>query len=274
MQGFSKLFSLSVLIGAMLLNPACASSDDLVKPAKLNLEQNFASALELQFKGNDAEANKKFQIGCDSNHAPSCNLMAQAFVWGYGLEKNQEKGFELYQKSCNLKDATGCFSVGYSYFWGIGVSKSIENAIAFYKTACHLGDGEACYNLAFNGNDKINKIEYSKENFQLFGRACEFEFTEACNIIGLFYQFGESDLDKNPQTALSYFETGCKLNDPKSCILAGKIIHGNPDVKFKSKNYMVFYEKSCELDDDGGGCELYNINARTPPPSGVVTPNQ
>lgn len=101
--------------------------------------RNLAFLYEPQTKN---ENNLKYHIylskACDLNDGRSCEYLAKEY--SDGISKDLAKSFELYQKACSLKNRRACSKLGTYYVEGLGVNKNIEKGIELYTQSCEAKD--------------------------------------------------------------------------------------------------------------------------------------
>ena len=102
----------------------------------------------------------------------SLDKLGRCYEYGYGVELNLEKAFELYKHSADLKYAFSQYNLGRCYEYGYGVKKNLKEAFRLYELSANQG-----HLLA------INKIEkcYRK------GIGTEKNFVKSLRLYSILY---------------------------------------------------------------------------------------
>ncbi len=110
----------------------------------------------------------------------------------------------LYFASLNL---TGCAST----------KNYMNDVFSVEKRSCSRGNGESCSllgTLYYYGSNSTPQ-SYS-ESFKYYKTACDNNFAQACNKVGLMIESGEG-VNKNYTQASAYYAKGCKLKNALAC---------------------------------------------------------
>ena len=91
--------------------------------------------------------------------------------------------------------------------------------------------------------------------YALSERACSLNYADACGNLGNLY-FEGIGVDKNINTANSYFKKGCESGSSISCYNYGNSYLNGTGVKRNKKTAKSYYGKSCDFGSQAG-CEAY-----------------
>ncbi|MCD7892890.1 MAG: sel1 repeat family protein [Erysipelotrichaceae bacterium] len=69
------------------------------------------------------------------------------YEYGRGLEKDENKAFDLYKQAAAFNDDTGLFNLARCYEDGIGCDKNIINAIEYFQKSCDIGHVLSAFEL-------------------------------------------------------------------------------------------------------------------------------
>lgn len=195
--------------------------------------------------------NKEIVYGYGStNHAMDLSgslrhhlLLANCFLDGYGVPKNEEFGFmilDCLQKTFNHYDVTYALC----YLNGVGTKKNPskgyrlldkihkeepENAEATYHLA-------SCYSYGLGTDTDFEKAR------QLYEKAVELGYHKAYYDLGMIYRFGEG-VTVDMQKAISFYEKGLALGDGRCAANLGAVynngINGVPqDLNLAKEIYL------------------------------------
>lgn len=128
---------------------------------------------------------------------------------GAGVNKDVQKGIELYYKASEKKIAKAFTTLGNIAFYGqYGFAKNIDEAISKYTEAIHCTDylpSEACLNLS---RCYQQKKDYGQA-LEILKIGAEKNYADCLNEIGIFHEMGIG-VPKNLQQALSWYEASAK----------------------------------------------------------------
>ncbi|MBO5367438.1 sel1 repeat family protein, partial [Methanocorpusculum sp.] len=69
------------------------------------------------------------------------------YIYGIGVEKDEEKGFEWLSIAASHDYPPAIYGVGRSYELGLGVAQDFEKAYDYFAKAAHLYDLDAIFSL-------------------------------------------------------------------------------------------------------------------------------
>ncbi|MDD2657288.1 MAG: hypothetical protein PHD04_01325 [Candidatus Pacebacteria bacterium] len=229
---------------------------------------------ELKDKHYVEAANMLTQL-CNEGLGDGCYELSTLYVYGKGVEANENKVEELLQKACDLNSSDGCFEYGMKHDKSFSLLFNSEDIPlakieeVFKKTSealvkgCELGNSHACSAMEIlhssrsakndsnlKNNYKAKVKEHLANTIERHTQGCENGFVNQCNqLISIF----QHDTSKNEIEAKKFetkrnkiLEDDCQAGFVKACIELGK---KSDDVKTSRK----FFEQACAK-NDGEGC--------------------
>ena len=220
---------------------------------------------------------------CDSGYAKACSSLG-VILLASSQKEEISKGFEIVKKSCGFGDFKACLSLADLYMQGFSqagviIEKDQEQAKKIFVNACEQETGLGCYQLA-----KISeKEENEAQATQFYEKACQYDHSESCRILGVrhltgkgvpvsienaapfflkgcgygdrlscekiaaFYEEGKG-VTKDISLALERHKQACGLSSANSCLRAGQIIQENAaDEKQGFRDSVTFFDQGCKL---------------------------
>ncbi|EJK44256.1 hypothetical protein THAOC_37223, partial [Thalassiosira oceanica] len=109
------------------------------------------------FPKNDVDSLAMIQARVGKKDPEAINFLGEQYFFGQlGLQRDTQKGVELYTEAEELGSINALFNLGNAYRLGEGVQKDKAKAIHFYKTAAMQGHVLARHNLGCNEAHKGN----------------------------------------------------------------------------------------------------------------------
>lgn len=155
---------------------------------------------------------------CRAGKASKCEDLADRYLAGDGVDKNEAKHLELLTKACDLKSSRACNNVGTSWSDGKNGATDKDHAKArkFYDKACAMKNGLGCFNL---GN-VYRLAEGVPEDLKLalanFKKSCDLDEAKGCTEQGIMYFEGKA-VPKNVKKAVELLEKACRLKSEAAC---------------------------------------------------------
>lgn len=96
--------------------------------------------------------------GLDVYPTPQCPLPMNfdqlyneslALLEGKGIQKNEQRSFEINRKAAVEGHADATLAMGWFYLNGVGVARSISDAITWYRRSARRGEPRAMFSLGF-----------------------------------------------------------------------------------------------------------------------------
>ena len=103
--------------------------------------------------GNETEANRLLQVGCELNNDNACTLLASNLLYGIGIQQNVPQALTLVRQACNHNSALACFYLAQLYHTGITnvpgyqLPRNLDIAHDLYLKSCNLGNDLSCIEL-------------------------------------------------------------------------------------------------------------------------------
>lgn len=115
--------------------------------------QSFGKGLKLYKEKKYTEAVTYFKEAAGQGDAAAQNYLANCYLCGLGIAKNEEEAVKLYRKAVGQSYASAMLNLGYCYEHGLGVKKNEEFASDYYERAANLGNTIAMINLGLMYRD-------------------------------------------------------------------------------------------------------------------------
>lgn len=181
------------------------------------------------------------------NHPRYNRLLADCFLDGYGLPKNERQGFALYEY---MQEKLDWVEVRYAccLLYGIGTEQD-PNKGYYWLNKIHEDDysnGEASYYLALCYiNEWGCEVDLAKA-LSLFKQSANHGFKKAYYDIGVMYRFGEG-VEIDMEKAIFYYQKGLNAGVSLCAVNLGVVyekgINGVPvDMKKAQKYYLAGIE--------------------------------
>ncbi len=110
---------------------------------------------------------------CDGGSADQCRRLAETYVFGTGVGKDEARATGLYERGCELGDPAACVYAGRMHEFAHGVPKDDERAARLYARACDLAWAAGCYNLAVMRERGTGVPQNLAKAAELYRVACE-----------------------------------------------------------------------------------------------------
>lgn len=147
--------------------------------------------------------------------------VANLYISGFGVEKDEQKGFELLYDICD-KDAEAMRILGNCYSRGIGCARNFPRAFRCYTLAAERGSLNAVYDIAVcyrYGEGVPQDFRKAIEHYEI---AIEQGHAAAMSNCGILYEVGmgvERDIDK----AFELYSRAAELGNYQGQFLLGKL---------------------------------------------------
>jgi len=191
-----------------------------------------------------------YALAADQKLPEAVNNLGRMYTLGIGVDKDEAEGFQYYREAANLGLADAAYNVGIGYLTGLGTEKNDRQAVVWfnkaaeknylpaqynlaalyasgrgaqknrkraafwYKKAADQGDGFARYNYALlllSGAEKNNHAIAAG----YMAKAAKQGVVPAQNQLGVMYFRGQG-VEKDPETALMWFEIAAQLGSEKA----------------------------------------------------------
>jgi hypothetical protein len=195
-----------------------------------------------EYPKNYKKAVEWYKKAAEKGDAYSYDALADAYLYGEGVEKNKKKSIKYRFKAAELGNSFAQNNLGIMYSEGDGVSKNIEKAIFWYK--------KASKNLHLKADFNLGKLfQFDLEDFEKaaywYQKAIDRYNDEANAYLGLLYATGKG-VEKDLKKAYELFQNGANDGDIQAqARLAQSYYYGSG----VPKNYLKaakWYRKSAE----------------------------
>lgn len=132
-----------------------------------------------------------------------CNL-GLSYEFGVGVEKDEEKAFNLYKQSAALGYDRGMYNLAYCYMRGSGTAEDHAAAAKYFERAAGKGHVNAMYNMGVMYLNGDGVAKDAKKATEWFYRAAQNNNIESLFYLGYCYMNGLG-VNKNPVMAVRYF---------------------------------------------------------------------
>ncbi len=239
---------------------------------------NNNEAVQNYYKGEYAKASAELQKNADNKDKQSAFLLGKMYMYGFGVEKNSQKGIDLITQAAKsgkedaqmylakyylsqknnfneslkwFKEAAKSGNVdaqmfcATAYLYGKGVKQNKETARKYVIDAAKNGNAVAQYELA-----KIFLNSRYKKDRALgllwLKKSAEAKNPNAQYILGT-KMFSGDGVDKNRSQAINLFKSAADGGNSEAGIELGKYFLSLPRNHRNFKEALYWYEKSAEL---------------------------
>ena len=187
---------------------------------------------------NEEEAAKWFELAATQGLAEAQRMVGFCYMLGSGVQEDPAIAAAWFKKSAEQGDADAQYLLAVCYAWGDGVQKNLDKAEEWLRQAKEQGQEDSQYQLgiicyrrekyidavklfrkeAEQGHSRGKHwlglcykngkgvVEDEARAFQLFQEAAEQECPDSLMELGLCYIYKRAGVEKNLQTAESYFK--------------------------------------------------------------------
>ncbi|RHZ81652.1 hypothetical protein Glove_117g139 [Diversispora epigaea] len=117
------------------------------------------------------------------------NSVASRYSNGFGVEKNEEKAFELYLKLAEKGFLLAQFNVDWCYKYGAGITKDETEGNQWVMKSARAENINAMGNIGYSHGNGIGMCKDKKEAFKWCLKAAEKEHNAPQYNIGLYYYY-------------------------------------------------------------------------------------
>ena len=83
---------------------------------------------------------KWYQLACKQGNAEAMNNLGMKYVRGLGVEKDENKAFQLIMESALRDNPKAMNNLGYFYFDGVGCQRNTTKAMEWFQKAKENGE--------------------------------------------------------------------------------------------------------------------------------------
>lgn len=183
------------------------------------------------------------------------NMIAQYYCgrcynFGYGVEKDTEKGFQYLFKAAEAGNASSQNYIGYAYLNGNGVEQDITEAIKWFQKAAENGNGEAMNNLGNRYFSGEGVEQDAKKAVEWYEKAIEAGNATAYYNLANRYRYGDG-VDQSKEKAIQLYESAAELGVVQAYTRLGNMyLEGEGITKDKEKALDNFKKAAILGDED------------------------
>jgi len=203
---------------------------------------------------------------CDDGDGYACRLLAAAYHYGYGVDRDPVTVAAAQRKGCDAGNAATCGFLGARYADGEGVEKDASKASDYFqkkadilRAECESGDSSSCRALASDykygrgvDKDEAKADELYAMSVKIDGEACGNDDALACGSYAYALEKGRGVAKDGKEAAGIYArsdelnQNACDGGDYNACeSLAMKFQTGSRLEKNAAKAIDLF-RKACE----------------------------
>ena len=154
-----------------------------------------------QTLGISEEAVRWLQKASDTGNAEAKGMLSLHYVYGVGIDKDENIAFSLARESAECSDREGQKMLGLCFLYGIGTNRDIENAVWWLTAAANQGEEVS---MTLMGRLLMGEFEYSHIDYalaeQLLYAATHNGNANAAYYLGVFYYNIANDMEKAHET--------------------------------------------------------------------------
>jgi TPR repeat protein len=198
-----------------------------------------------------------------SNDPKAMHALAKFYIFGQGVNKNNEKGKQLLDAAVELQYSPAITSLGVLYREGIYFPQDVLKAEEYFKKAVALNDSRAMVKLAQLYIDQAVQNKTRKNNEQvktLLESAIALNNTEAVIELAKLYLTGEGGVHQNLDLAITLLLPEAKDNNSTALYMLGRLYSGIDGYIYPAPNEaQQYYEKAVKLGHRDAMVELATL---------------
>lgn len=209
----------------------------------------YGNGVKIDYK----EAVKWYEKAADQGLTEALTELGYDYKFGdMNLSVNYGKSFAYYIQAAQKGDMAGQANVAEFYMEGKGIEKNEEEALKWYRKAAEQGDADSEYAIGqyyeYDGNDIKLAIEWYK-------KAAEQGHVDAQMKMKNCYGNGEG-LEKDLTQAFEWAEKAAEQGDAKAQCYLGRCYKEGLGVEANKNTAIEWYEKAAEQGDAEAQCEM------------------
>lgn len=209
----------------------------------------YGNGVKIDYK----EAVKWYERAADQGLTEALTELGYDYKFGdMNLSVNYGKSFAYYIQAAQKGDMAGQANVAEFYMEGKGIEKNEEEALKWYRKAAEQGDADSEYAIGqyyeYDGNDIKLAIEW-------YRKAAEQGYVDAQMKMKDCYENGEG-LEKDLTQAFEWAEKAAIQGNIKAQCYLGKCYKEGVGVKADKDKAIEWYEKAAEQGDAEAQCEV------------------
>ncbi|RHZ86274.1 hypothetical protein Glove_52g34 [Diversispora epigaea] len=167
------------------------------------------------------------------------------YVNGFGIEKNEKKGFETYLISAEKGFLEAQSNVNACYQHGTGITKDDAKGFQWIIKSALAGNIRALHNVGWRYYKGISVDKDEKEAFKWYLKAAEKEYNVSQHNLGCCYRYGEG-IDRDYTKAFEWFKKAAENNYVDSQYVTGKCFYEGRGTKKDIVNAIYWLNKAKE----------------------------
>ncbi len=195
--------------------------------------------------GGNCKANKANCSGsrCSEEIAASCTSLAGMYWSGVGVEKDYDKGAELYGRACEGMDDQGCAKHGYHLVHTAkGKADQLTEGLKHLRDTCLAGVSWACTAVADLREGRLGIEADPADAVVMLTKGCKAGDRDSCR--GLVTSEARGMPGAEYETVLDIIDDACNRDEGSACAtLADLVLHRDAE---KSAAALA---RACELED-------------------------
>lgn len=211
--------------------------------------------------GVEKDEEKGFELymkAADNGYPIGMYNAALCLMQGRGCEKNLEESLELMEKASDLDLENAVVQYGIMVRDGIGTKKNMKKAIKIFQQGADKNYRKCQYLLGSIYYDGCPELKQdTKKALQLFKKAAQQGYAEAsADIAYHYYKTGrEEDDDAKIQEAVKLYRKAARQRSVSACINLGKIYKEGKYVDKDEKQAADYYKQAAKMKDVQGMIE-------------------
>jgi hypothetical protein len=172
--------------------------------AQVNCEDKMQHAkkiLDSKKRYNNYEALFQETLPCAESGDPLAqNYIGLMYVHGFGIQKDEAKGFAYIEKAAKSGNAVGEYNLGKLYSDGRGCQLNMNTAVVWYKKAIEQKNSRAAYELGYMYLKGLGVPQDYNKAIEWFQKS---DYAMAKHWLGVCYYLGYG-VPQNTEKALEY----------------------------------------------------------------------
>ncbi len=182
---------------------------------------------------------KDMEQACKQDYAPALYSLGVVYHRGNRIKGKQEEGLSMIMRASEKE-----YIPALQYMMGVWPEKVFS--IIKKMTEKEDADGEAFYMLSQYYANGTVVDENGQEAIRLLEIAAEKKVADACYNLGVAYEYGKFDVERDINKAVKYYEQGVALDAPDCMVNLGCILETSKEYPNDKKQAFELYSKAAE----------------------------
>ena len=182
---------------------------------------------------------KEQELACKQDYVPALCSLGRVYHKGNRIKGREQEGLSMILRAAE-KEYIPALQYMMSV-WPEKVYTIIKN-----MTEKDDADGEAFYMLSQYYANGTVVDENGQEAIRLLEIAAEKKVADACYNLGIAYEYGKFDVEKDIKKAVEYYEQGVALDAPDCMVNLGCILETSKEYPNDKKRAFELYSKAAE----------------------------